>query len=203
MIRDARRGSPGPACGATPATADSDSDPRQPSSTLPRCSPGMAISARVIPLTLLLLCASALPAYAQSLASEEEVEQLLRNLFDGMRAGDSARVRSVFHPDARMLSVGVRPADGAAVLRRVSVDEFVRAVGAPRDEIWDERIRDVEVRVDENLATAWMKYWFYRGDAFSHCGVNAFQLVRGADGWGVIQITDTRRREGCADPPEA
>jgi hypothetical protein len=42
-----------------------------------------------------------------------------------------------------------------------------------------------------------MNYAFYLDDQFSHCGVNAFQLVRMEAGWQIIQITDTRRRE-CA-----
>ena len=31
----------------------------------------------------------------------------------------------------------------------------------------------------------------------SHCGINAFQLFKSSDGWKVIQITDTRNKEGC------
>jgi hypothetical protein len=41
---------------------------------------------------------------------------------------------------------------------------------------------------------------FYLDDAFSHCGVNAFQFVRGQDGWLVTQITDTRRTDACQEP---
>ena len=68
------------------------------------------------------------------------------------------------------------------------------------EEVWDERIWDAEVRVDGNLATAWMKYAFYAGDEFSHCGVDAFQLFKGVDGWKVFHVADTRRREGCETP---
>jgi hypothetical protein len=40
-------------------------------------------------------------------------------------------------------------------------------------------------------------YVFYVGDRFSHCGVDSFQLVRISAGWRIIQIADTRRKEGC------
>lgn len=49
------------------------------------------------------------------------------------------------------------------------------------------------------LATAWTPYAFYLGGGLSHCGVNAFQLFNGKDGWSIIRITDTRRREGCEE----
>ncbi|MCS3859218.1 hypothetical protein [Salinibacter ruber] len=59
----------------------------------------------------------------------------------------------------------------------------------------------MEVRVDGPLASAWVPYVFYRGDERSHCGVNAVQLVRGPDGWRILQLTDTRR-QACDVPPE-
>lgn len=73
----------------------------------------------------------------------------------------------------------------------------VQAVASPRTEVRDERIWNLEIRVDGNFATAWMNYAFYLDDRFSHCGINSFQLFRGVDGWRIVQVTDTRRREGC------
>ena len=42
-----------------------------------------------------------------------------------------------------------------------------------------------------------MNYAFQVEGVPSHCGVNAFQLVKGSEGWQIPQVTDTRRREGC------
>lgn len=120
-------------------------------------------------------------------------------LFDGMRAGDSSAVRAVFHPDAR-LHTALGPSDSTAVAA-TSIDDFVEAVGQPREAVWDERTWDVEVQVDGPLASAWVPYAFYVGDDFSHCGVNAVQLVRQQDGWTILQLTDTRRQD-CTVPDE-
>lgn len=127
--------------------------------------------------------------------SRAEVVATVQRLFDGMRAGDSTAVRSVFHPEARLLTTVER--GGVPVLQSGSVDQFVAAVGGRRDAVWDERISEPEIRVEGNLATAWMEYDFYLGDRVSHCGVNALQLFRAVDGWRIVQIMDTRRREGC------
>ena len=48
----------------------------------------------------------------------------------------------------------------------------------------------------------WAKYAFYAGEQLSHCGVDAFQLVKGAEGGKIFHIADTRRREGCETPEE-
>lgn len=137
------------------------------------------------------------PSPAQT--AEQEVRATIEALFDGMRAGDSTQVRAVFHENAR-LHTALGPSETGGV-RSTPVDSFVAAVGSPHEQVWDERIWDVEIRVDGPLASAWVPYVFYLGDERSHCGVNAVQLVKTGDGWRILQLTDTRR-ETCDVPPE-
>ena len=58
------------------------------------------------------------------------------------------------------------------------------------------------VHIDGPLATVWVDYWFFAGPRFSHCGVDAFQLVKGAGRWRIFSIVDTRRTAGCGSSPE-
>lgn len=143
-------------------------------------------------MLLATLGAGAAPLSGQDGATAE-VRSVIDRLFDGMRAGDSAAVRAAFHPQARLQSVVLR--DGVPGVATTSIEDFAQAVGAPHDAIWDERLSDVQISVDDPLAQAWMRYEFYLGDRFSHCGVNAMQLVRTEAGWQILQITDTRRPE--------
>ncbi|WP_263791298.1 nuclear transport factor 2 family protein [Salinibacter sp.] len=148
---------------------------------------------------LLAPVASAQPDGGRAPAAEAAVRAALDALFAGMRAGDSTAVRDVFHDGARLYTA-VGPSDTAGV-SQTPVDAFVESVGQSRERVWDERTWNVEVRVDGPLASAWVPYVFYRGDERSHCGVNAVQLVRGPDGWRILQLTDTRR-QACDVPPE-
>lgn len=144
---------------------------------------------------------SQLTAYADSHSkSEDEVMAVVQELFDGMRAADSTMVRSVFDETARLQATSYR--DGEPQMRTMPIDDFVAAVGSPREEVWDEQIWDWEVRIEDNLATVWNQYAFYVGDNLHHCGIDAFQLFRGPDGWKIIQVADTQRTEGCQGPPE-
>lgn len=133
------------------------------------------------------------PAAAQT-PEEREVLEVVARLFDGMRTADSAKVRSVFHPDARLIRAGVR--NGQPAVSVSGIDGFVVAVGGATD-VWDEKLYDPVVRIDGNLASVWTEYTFHQGSRFSHCGVDSFQLVRTAEGWKVISLADTMRREGC------
>jgi hypothetical protein len=150
-------------------------------------------------LVLTGLCLATVPSALAAQAAEAEVRAVIRRLFDGMRAGDSAMVRSVFDPNARLVSAEVR--NGQPSMRVTPADAFVAAVGRPHDAVWDERIWDTDIRIDGNLASVWTQYAFYTGERFSHCGVDAFHLVRQAGGWKIVDLADTRRTDGCEPPP--
>jgi hypothetical protein len=140
------------------------------------------------------------PAAAQSAQSvEDEVMKPVRQLFDGMRARDTTVMRAALHAEARLLGTSGGP--GRPAVRLVPIDRFLASIAAATRSL-DERIWDWEVRVDDNLATVWTKYDFLVDGEFSHCGVDAFQLVRTAPGeWKIIQIADTQRRENCWRAP--
>ena len=133
-------------------------------------------------------------------SDHDAVMRTVKQLFDGMRAGDSAMVRSAFDSNPRLVTTMVR--NGVPVLTTGSVEDFIRAVGTPHADVWDERISDEVVHIDGPLATVWMRYSFYAGSQFSHCGVNAFELFRRPDGWRITSIADTRRRERCDESGE-
>jgi hypothetical protein len=47
----------------------------------------------------------------------------------------------------------------------------------------------------------WTPYDLYRNGSFSHCGVDAFTLVRGTRGWLVASVIYTIEPTGCAPSP--
>ncbi|MEO1625871.1 MAG: hypothetical protein AAFV25_12000, partial [Bacteroidota bacterium] len=87
--------------------------------------------------------------------------------------------------------------DGKPTIKMGNAEEFIAAVGSPHAPEWREKIWSYDVQIDGRLATAWTEYTFFLGTQLLHCGVNAFQFFESADGWKIIQITDTRRKEGC------
>lgn len=145
-------------------------------------------------LFLLMLTIFGHDLWAQS--EVDAVRSSIEQMFNGMRKGDSAMVHQVFADDAQMQTILNIPS-GEAQVRNGDLQSFLNAVGTPHDEVWDERILDYQIKIDGSMASAWTPYEFYRGDTFSHCGVNSFQLAKLEGKWRVIYIVDTRRREGC------
>lgn len=149
----------------------------------------------ILPLFALLLISNS--SQAQTTDKVKILNQI-STLFDGMREGDSAKVASVFLNEATMQTI-TRNKDGKTVLSKGSLEAFKNAVGTPHEEVWDERISNLKIDIDAELAVAWVPYSFYRGDEFSHCGVNSFQFMKTANGWKAFSIVDTRRRTNCVD----
>lgn len=136
------------------------------------------------------------PAPVAPAADSQAVRAVVQRLFDAMRARDTAAARSVFAPGAVLLTAAAGP-DGAPRVQEGEIDAFIAALGRPSPQRWDERLYDTVVHIDGNLATVWTGYDFFLGDRLSHCGVDVFVLARHADGWKVLHLADTRRRDGC------
>lgn len=144
-------------------------------------------------VTTLLALSLAAPASAQSHA-EHEVHAAVEQIFEGMRSANPDLVRAVFAPDARFAMV-----DESGAVTVQSVEGWLEAIGTS-ERRWDERVYDVEIQVDGNMASAWTPYTFYLDGAVRHCGINSIEFLHDGSGWKVTQIADTRRTEGCPDP---
>jgi hypothetical protein len=141
-------------------------------------------------------------AQEQTLISEEnEVKETIHQLFEGMYNGDSSLVHSVFHSSNRLMTCYIDK-NGMEQLAEENLQDFLDAVGSPHEEIWDEKITFTSVLVDLHLAQVWTEYQFYLDNEFSHCGVNAFQLVKENGNWKIIQLIDTRKRDNCLNTNE-
>ncbi len=149
-----------------------------------------------------LLCFLCLPFLltAQNSSEQAAVEQVVKDLFDAMRAGDSSAMRPLFDPSARLQSAYTSK-EGKAVLKGGEIEGFIASIGTPHEEVYDEHIFSYRTEIEGRLATVWTDYTFYVGEKLSHCGVNAFHLFQSEAGWKITQITDTRRRKNCEEDP--
>lgn len=126
-----------------------------------------------------------------------EVENVILKLFDGMREGDSSKVAKVFHKNVKMLS-SYKNKEGVDTIKEGMLSSFLKAIGTPHDKIWDEKIWNTSIHVDGSIAQVWTDYAFYVGNEFSHCGVDAFDLIQNKNGdWKIIHLMDTRKKKNC------
>lgn len=140
---------------------------------------------------------------AQNPVSDKSIREPIDRLFLGMARGDSAMVRSSFATQVTMATISKGKAGQPVIRYENGINDFLKAVGTPHSETWNEPIWDLKINIDGDFAQAWASYAFYRGKQFSHCGVDAFHLVRGTDGqWRIFHLADTRQKEGCNIPDD-
>ncbi|HEU5042152.1 MAG TPA: nuclear transport factor 2 family protein [Gemmatimonadales bacterium] len=132
---------------------------------------------------------------SDSAAARREVLEVLDRMARAMAARDTAALVGLFLPGARL--VGMRPREGGPALQALTAAQFAEFMARDRRETWIERMHDPEVRIDGTLATVWVRYDFSFGDRLSHCGTDAFQLLRTDAGWRIASLADTYRTEGC------
>lgn len=81
---------------------------------------------------------------------------------------------------------GVRNGVERSWLRRWG--QYINRTG-PSD--FTERGFDATVRVQDRVAQVWMPYDLYVGDTWSHCGVDAFTLMKSEGRWRVASLVYT------------
>ncbi len=161
------------------------------------------LRAPVVYLILALCGAAALPAQASPAGDEREVLATVQRLFDAMRTRDTATMQSLFAPGARLVGMRTRQT-GEVVMQALTAGQFADFVARDTRAPWIERAWSPRVMVRGPLATVWAEYDFHFGTQFSHCGVDAVQLLKVPDrGWQIVSIADTFEREGCPrrEPP--
>ncbi len=148
---------------------------------------------------MLAIFLGCLPLQAQQDTSVAEVKKAIETFFEGFHKGDTVLMKSTMHKDLTLQTI-YRTKEGKDVLNKGDAAKFVNAIGTRLDsQKWLEKLLDIEVQVDANMAHAWTPYEFYLNDTFSHCGVNSFQLMNDSGVWKIIYLVDTRRRAGCRE----
>lgn len=142
---------------------------------------------------ILLLTALAIPALAQT-PDEAAVKAAITRMFDGMSKADSTVLKPLFAPGARLQTVQNK--QGVVSVKENPIAGFIASVGKAKAGALDERLSGMTVNIDGDLATVWTPYSFYYNGQQSHCGANAFTLVRIGGDWKIQNIIDTRRKCG-------
>ncbi|MCR8559168.1 nuclear transport factor 2 family protein [Mucilaginibacter sp. BJC16-A38] len=150
---------------------------------------------KLLPAIILLMIS--ISTFAQQSATDG-VKQSINTMFDAMRKGDSTLLKSVFAKEMVLQSVSTGK-DGKSAISTDSANDFAKIIGTPHTGVYDERIVYGDIKIDGDLASVWAPYKFYLGDKFSHCGVDVFSLMKTANGWKIIYIVDTRRKDNCIE----
>ena len=146
-------------------------------------------------LFLAFLClVVATPAHAAPADERRAILQVVQQFFDALAEQDSARVMTLVVADGTIAGHD---------MRGTAPEVFTRRWPA-----WAERLREgtmrlreemhgPRVRVRGNLGLVWTEYSFHRDGAFSHCGVDLFDMAKVDGRWRILNLSFTMESRGC------
>jgi hypothetical protein len=131
-------------------------------------------------------------------ASRDSVVATVQEFFRSMVSNDVAAAQRVMLADGQLFAT--RRIGDSTMVRQASFQLHFDRLRAARDTVL-ERIWDPTVQVHGTVAQLWAPYDLYVNRKFSHCGVDAFSLVRATDGWKISGVIYTIEPTGCAPSP--
>src|SRR5689334_11607367 len=129
-------------------------------------------------------CVCAPRLSAQS-ADRDAILATVQKVFDAMRTRDTSLLTQAFDSTARLVGVSSR---GTPSVSLSSPSQFGAAISrAAAGDVWNERIYEPDVKIDGPVAQVWAYYTFHRNATFTHCGVDAFTLLKVGSTWKITQ----------------
>lgn len=129
---------------------------------------------------------------------EKEVAEVANTFLSALSAADTATLSGLLAPQAMIYSV--REGTPEPSIGAVSRAAFLESLGGEDQELL-ERMWNPTVQVQDRVAMVWTPYDFHLNGEFSHCGIDVFTMLKGAEGWQVASITYNVVREGCPPGP--
>lgn len=119
-------------------------------------------------------------------------------LFDAMKAKDADAIRELFLPNGQLTAVDKpKTGEGLSTFRNFSADTFAKMIAGSSAGELIEKMPEKDVRVYGDAAVVTGRYTFNVGEKFSHCGTNAFHLIKTGAGWKIANGTSTLETAKC------
>lgn len=131
-------------------------------------------------------------------SDKEAVKKVVEGFFEAFHQQDSIGMKSYVGNDVLLQTTG-RNKEGKTLFRSQPIEKLYESiVGIPDSVQFEEKLTSWSIQVDRTMANAWVGYEFWLNGAFSHCGINSFQMVNFDGDWKIIYLIDTRGRSGCS-----
>lgn len=146
-------------------------------------------------ILFILICNVSVLIPLHSQINESPTEVIFR-FFHAMSDIDTAYIAEIIDDKARLSSSFI--AKGQPRISSGDKQGFINSIATALPGELDEQISNLKVNIDGGLANVWMDYTFYHKGILSHCGVNNFTLTQSPQGWKILSIVDSRRKDNCS-----
>jgi hypothetical protein len=151
-------------------------------------------------LTSCLILAVSLSVFAQT-QDEKDTLSVINKMFAEMANHNPPAIAELFTKEANLAAI-IRTKEGKSVVRNFTGEAFSKNFAEKRGEIKEDMYAP-KVEIDGDLASIWGRYVFFVDGKISHCGVNAFHLVKTDAGWLIANASSTIDSTACTEAEKA
>jgi hypothetical protein len=121
------------------------------------------------------------------------IEKLLKNYYADMSARKWENYQSHFWPGATITTSWAQPGDSTVSVDVTTITDFIKEtrLGPDSQPIFEEKMKNSNIHVQNNLATAWVEYEarFGKPDSVMEwSGVDLFSLLRHNGEWKIVSL---------------
>lgn len=153
-------------------------------------------------IALSIAVASTLAVPAQGVSDRDAVLKTMQVFFDTMTARDVEGARKILVPQSRFHAMNTAKPESEP--RALSTEEYLAQLQQSKQTM-RERIWNPDIRVHGPIATMWAPYDFWIDGKYSHCGVDAFDLIKTPEGWkisGGVYTMEVKCEPSPLGPPK-
>ncbi len=148
-------------------------------------------------LIISIIAIFSVSAFAQKADDSKDALAVVNKMFAEMAGHNPAGIVALHTPEAQLVAL-FKTKDGKSVNRRFTAEAFSKNFAEKKNEIKEDMYAP-EVKIFGDLALVWGRYVFFVDGKISHCGVNAFHLVRTDAGWKIANASSSMEPQGCTE----
>lgn len=137
-------------------------------------------------------------SYIAKPTEQESAAAVADKLFDAMKAKNFDGIKNLFLTGGQLTALDKpKNGEGFSTTRNFSGDAFAKMISEAKGGEFIEKMPNKDVRIYGDAAVVTGRYTFHVGDKFSHCGTNAFHLLKSDGVWKIANATSTLEFTGC------
>jgi hypothetical protein len=152
-------------------------------------------------LIISIIAIFSMSAFAQKADDTKDTVAVVNKMFAEMAAHNPAGIVALYTKEAQLAAV-IKNKEGKSVTRTFPVEVFSKNFAEKKSELKEDMYAP-EAKIFGDLALVYGRYVFFVDNKISHCGVNAFHLVRTDTGWLIAGASTTIEPQGCTEQEKA
>lgn len=139
--------------------------------------------------------------FAQKADDSKDALAVVNRLWEAMTAHKPADIVALHTAEAQLVAI-MKNKEGKTVIRTIKAADFANNFAEKKAELLEDMYAP-KVELFGDFAQVTGRYVFFVGGKISHCGVNAFHLVRSDGVWKIAGASSTMEPQGCTEQEKA